>query len=225
MAARMLPPTFRYISLEEVLSSASSSYQRLPVFLFKKLFYYSYCNYIYFLAVLAGHMGSLFPNQGQNPQPLYWKHRVLTTEPSGKSPPVFLDAQSPPHTTLTSASTSTCSSLPSVLLLCSYKDPSDYPGTTWIIEGNFPVPPLARSFTQDCCLSICPWCLAVSRCLTLAASDSQCLDPFIPVLPFFLPSLAAIFFFLRFHSVIRRVTLSYVASYTERKKLGNFQQS
>ena len=32
----------------------------------------------------------IFPNQGWNPCPLHWEHRVLTTEPPGKSPSALL---------------------------------------------------------------------------------------------------------------------------------------
>ena len=31
----------------------------------------------------------LFPDQGLNPGPLHWEHRLLTTEPPGKSPLSF----------------------------------------------------------------------------------------------------------------------------------------
>lgn len=66
----------------------------------------------------------------------------------------------------------------------------------------------ARSFTRDRRLSIrWPMVSGCLRSLRLAASDSPCLDPFIPVLLFFLPSLAAGFFFLRSHSVVQGVTL------------------
>ena len=34
---------------------------------------------------LTWHMGSLFPNQGSNSNPLHWKNGVLTTELPGKS--------------------------------------------------------------------------------------------------------------------------------------------
>ena len=30
------------------------------------------------------HVGSSFTNQGLNPYPLHWKHRLLTTKPTGK---------------------------------------------------------------------------------------------------------------------------------------------
>ena len=38
----------------------------------------------FFLDHALWHMGSLFLNQGWNPGPLSWKHRVLTTGPPGK---------------------------------------------------------------------------------------------------------------------------------------------
>ena len=30
------------------------------------------------------HVGSYFPDQGSNPLPMLWKHRILTTGPPGK---------------------------------------------------------------------------------------------------------------------------------------------
>ena len=42
-------------------------------------------SFFFFLAILQG-LGDLkFPDQGLNPCPLKWKHRVLTTGPPGKS--------------------------------------------------------------------------------------------------------------------------------------------
>lgn len=41
-----------------------------------------------------GHVGSSFPEQGLNPRPLQWKHRVLNVRPPGKSPRcLFLKSQ------------------------------------------------------------------------------------------------------------------------------------
>ena len=39
--------------------------------------------FLFFFAMQ--HVGSLFPNQGLNPRPLYWKLRVLTTGLPGRS--------------------------------------------------------------------------------------------------------------------------------------------
>ena len=38
-----------------------------------------------FFNLTASYVESQFPNQKSNPYPLLWKHRVLTTEPPGKS--------------------------------------------------------------------------------------------------------------------------------------------
>ena len=45
-----------------------------------------------FLSHAIWHVGSLFPNQGLNPWPLYWKHRVLTIGPPKKSTPFLFDS-------------------------------------------------------------------------------------------------------------------------------------
>ena len=44
--------------------------------------------HIYFILFCHAmqHLGSFFPDQGLNPCPLHWKHRVITTGPPGKSP-------------------------------------------------------------------------------------------------------------------------------------------
>ena len=44
------------------------------------------CSFFFF-GRAAGHAGSSFPDQGWNPCPLQWKHRILTTGPPGKSQP------------------------------------------------------------------------------------------------------------------------------------------
>ena len=41
--------------------------------------------YIWLLWILVVASGILFPNQGLNPGPLHWRHRVLATGPAGKS--------------------------------------------------------------------------------------------------------------------------------------------
>ena len=47
--------------------------------LFKKNFFF------FFFGLTVQHVGSKFPNQEWNPHPLQWKHKVLTTQPPGKS--------------------------------------------------------------------------------------------------------------------------------------------
>ena len=48
------------------------------------LFFLNYL-FIWLHEVLVTALGILFPEQGLNPGPLHWKHRVLATEPPGKS--------------------------------------------------------------------------------------------------------------------------------------------
>ena len=45
-----------------------------------------FCFIFFFWLHCTAHVGSQFPNQGSNPHPLQWKHRVLTAGPPGKSP-------------------------------------------------------------------------------------------------------------------------------------------
>ena len=52
------------------------------IWLFKKLFYYSY----FIQCLVMWHIGSWFPDQGSNLHPVHWKHGVLTTRPSGNPP-------------------------------------------------------------------------------------------------------------------------------------------
>ena len=51
-------------------------------------------SFLFFLKKSFGHavrhVGSQFPHQGSNLQPLHWKRRVLTTGPPGRSPRLFL---------------------------------------------------------------------------------------------------------------------------------------
>ena len=41
--------------------------------------------FIFFTGCTMQHVGYYFPDQGSNSHPLHWKHRILTTGPSGKS--------------------------------------------------------------------------------------------------------------------------------------------
>ena len=45
---------------------------------------------LYFFFFATGHVGSSFPDQGLNLQPLHWEGGILTSEP-GKSPGTVLD--------------------------------------------------------------------------------------------------------------------------------------
>ena len=49
--------------------------------------YYFYLFIYLFIGCTLWHVRSQFPDQGLNPCPLQWKHRVPTTGPSGKSQP------------------------------------------------------------------------------------------------------------------------------------------
>ena len=44
------------------------------------------CKTLFIWSLAMRHAGSYFPDQGSNPCPLHWKHRVLTTRPSGMAP-------------------------------------------------------------------------------------------------------------------------------------------
>ena len=53
---------------------------------------WAWCQSLFWFFAMPHGMWDLgFPDQGSNLYPLNWKHRILTTRPSGKSPePVFL---------------------------------------------------------------------------------------------------------------------------------------
>ena len=56
-----------------------------------RICFFSFLFFLFFLlfGCIVRHMGSQFPNQGSNPHPLQWKHRVSTTGPPGKSQNLF----------------------------------------------------------------------------------------------------------------------------------------
>ena len=65
-----------YTLLSNVLNSNSSK------FLHEHFLFFQF----YFFNHTVWHVGSQFPDQGQNLYPLHWKHGVLTSGPPGKSP-------------------------------------------------------------------------------------------------------------------------------------------
>ena len=49
--------------------------------------------FFFFFGHNTGHVGSSFPDQGLNPCPLQWMHRVLTTAQPGKPPTSYFLSQ------------------------------------------------------------------------------------------------------------------------------------
>ena len=72
--------TFTFIVVYNVMPISVVQQSDSVIHIRHSFFFFFGCNLCH-----GGGGGSQFPNQGWNPRPLHWRHRVLTTGPPGKS--------------------------------------------------------------------------------------------------------------------------------------------